>query len=226
MTSNTGHLKEDLLQVANGELDKDRYDSRSSEREHHHTNRIHEKIVVLIVGGVPRGAEDHNEKKRVEEVGVVGESAEWDPETQRKEPVDQPSVPIVTDNNDQGHTQAPSESRECNVEYVFSCTGNVVVPGEIESIERRHEQYPSNDPHCGKYRIGEVPLGPGRHAKTVENIAKDKADNVRSNSVPGLDVEKVAVVHINSEVIRVVVSKSIELIGLVIVDAGQCSGDD
>ena len=122
MASQTSHLKEDLFQVANGELNKDGYDSWSSVREDYGTNGIHKKVVVLIVGGLPLRSKNHDENEGVEEVGIVGESAEWDPEAKGKESIDEPSVSIVTDDNDKGQAQTPSESRECDVEYVLSCT--------------------------------------------------------------------------------------------------------
>ena len=84
LASQAYELKENLLQIANGELNKHRYDSCSSKGEDYYTNGIDSKIVVLIVYGLSLRSKNYSENERVDEVGIVGDSAERDPELHRK----------------------------------------------------------------------------------------------------------------------------------------------
>lgn len=100
-------LEESLLQVADGELHKDRHDSCSTVGQHDYTDSINSQAAVLIVDGFPSRSKNDTENERVEEVGVVGDSAERDPEFHRQEFIDYATISVVTDEDEKSQTDTP-----------------------------------------------------------------------------------------------------------------------
>ena len=63
------------------------------------------------------------------------------------------------------------------------------VPGEVETVECPKETQSRDDQQRSEEKVVNGSLG--RSAKTKEDIAKDEANDVGSNSVPWLNVEEI-----------------------------------
>lgn len=96
---------------------------------------------------LPLWSKEYCKNERMEKVGIVWDSAEWDPEFHRKELINWSTVSIMTADNKKSQTQTPCESWKHDVHDILSCGWYMAMPMKVETIAWRNEKYPWENPH-------------------------------------------------------------------------------